>query len=68
MGLGAAILLDGAPELALAGAASIEVHERLGGTTTYRIRYPFDIEESDFPLLADVRCGVIRAGLLAQPL
>src|SRR5438876_6444000 len=58
MGLGAAILVDGTADPELAGAASVEVDERLGEPTTYRIRYAIDISEGDLPLLTDARLSV----------
>ena len=53
MGLGISIRLDGAPNDMLGGAASVEVHERVGQPTSYRIEFALDIEDGDFPLLKD---------------
>jgi hypothetical protein len=55
MGLGIAIAVNGNPEPELAGATWVEVHERMGEMTSYRIRYDIDVSEGDFPLLADGR-------------
>jgi hypothetical protein len=55
MGLGAAIAVNGTPDADLALATSIEVHERLGETTTYTIRYDVDISDGDLLALVDSR-------------
>lgn len=57
MGLGIAIAVGGSPDEELAAAASVEVQERIGEMTTYRIRYDIDIAEGDFPMLVDERIG-----------
>ena len=57
MGLGIAIAVDGKPDEELADAAWVEVYERAGEMTTYRIRYDIDISEGDFPMLLDERIG-----------
>jgi phage protein D len=59
MGLGIAIEVGGAADAELANATWVEVHERMGEMTTFRIRYDFDVEEGDFPMLTD---GRIDAG------
>jgi hypothetical protein len=59
MGLGIAIEVGGTADADLANATWVEVNERMGETTTYRIRYDFDVSDGDFPLLAD---GRIDAG------
>jgi phage protein D len=43
------------PDAELAGASSVEVQERAGEPTTYRLRYASDIEGDDFRLVADGR-------------
>ena len=49
---GVAINVGGAPNAELADAASlIEVHERVGQATTYRLRYEVEISDGDMPLL-----------------
>jgi phage protein D len=56
MGLGIAIAVGGTPDPDLSEAVFVEVHERMGETTTYRIRYDIDISpEGDFALLTDAR-------------
>jgi hypothetical protein len=59
MGLGIAIEVGGSADADLAGATWVEVTERMGEMTTYRIRYDFNTSNGDFPLLAD---GRIDAG------
>lgn len=53
MGLGIAIAKNGMPDAALTEASTVEVHERMGEPTTYRIRYPVDIHEDDLPWLIE---------------
>jgi hypothetical protein len=55
MGLEIAIAVGGAVDPELAQAAAVEIHERLGAATTFRIRYELDISEGDLPLLVDSR-------------
>ncbi len=55
MGLGVAIAVGGSPDPDLANATLVEVTERMGETTTYRIRYDVDVSSGDFPLLTDSR-------------
>jgi hypothetical protein len=55
MGLGIAISRNGQPDEELAQASSVEVNERMGEPTTYRIRYEVDISEGDLPFLSDDR-------------
>jgi hypothetical protein len=55
MGLGIAIAVNGTPDAELAGAAWVEVYERMGEMTTYRIHYDIDISEGDLPFLVDGR-------------
>jgi phage protein D len=55
MGLGIAILDGGRTDAELAGAQEVEIHERVGEPTTYRLRYPLAIRDGDVPLLADAR-------------
>jgi len=57
MGLGIAIAVNGTPDEELADAASVEVNERMGEMTTYRIRYDIDISDGDLPMLLDDRVG-----------
>src|SRR5262249_30972342 len=58
MGLEIAIAVGDTPVPDLSGADWVEVHERMGETTTYRIRYPIDINaEGDFSALTDDRLG-----------
>jgi phage protein D len=55
MGLGIAIAVGDAPDPELASAASVEVYQRSGRMTSYRIRYGLDVVKGDFPRLADAR-------------
>lgn len=57
MGLGISIRVNGAPDETTAGAASVEVTERLGQPTYYRLDYSLDIAEGDFPLLKEGSFG-----------
>src|SRR2546425_476460 len=57
MGLGIAIAVKGTPNEKLAEATWVEVYERMGEMTTYRIHYDIDISEGDFPTLVDERLG-----------
>jgi len=57
MSLGVAIAVDGLPDDELGEATSVEVVERAGEATSYRLRYPLDIAEGDLPLLIDDRLG-----------
>jgi hypothetical protein len=53
MGLGAAITVDGQADDKLAGASWVEVTERVGEATTFRIRYDIDVGRGDIPQLGD---------------
>jgi phage protein D len=55
MGLGVAILVNGTSDPGLAGAQEVEIHERVGEPTTYRLRYPLVVRDGDVPLLRDAR-------------
>ena len=56
MGLGIAIAPPGEDsDDELASASSVEVHERLGEPATFRLRYPMDVADDDFPLVTDAR-------------
>src|SRR5262245_10767425 len=55
MGLGIAIEVGGSANADLANATWVEVTERMGEMTTYHIRYDFDVNEGDFPMLTDSR-------------
>jgi len=55
MALGAAIAVDGTVDDALAAASWVEVHERMGQPTVYRIRYEVEVGSSDFDRLVDAR-------------
>ena len=57
MGLGISITVDGAADAELADATTVEVFERMGEATTYRIRYEADVSEGDLPRLVDGRLG-----------
>jgi len=55
MGLGIAIAVGGTPDEELSDAIWVEVHERMGETTIYRIHYEIDVRDGDFPTLIDSR-------------
>lgn len=55
MALGASIAVGGAVDDELASASWIEVCERMGQPTTYRIRYEVEIGSTDFDRLVDAR-------------
>jgi len=55
MALGAAIAVDGTVDDSLAGASWVEVHERMGQPTAYRIRYEVELGSSDLDRLVDAR-------------
>jgi phage protein D len=57
MGLGIAIRVNGAPDDTAASATSVEVTERVGQPTSYRIEYALDTAGGDFPLLKEGRLG-----------
>lgn len=60
MGLGITIntMAIGPSDPFLESASLVEVHERLGEPTTFRLRYAMDVDSRDFPLLTDGRLGV----------
>jgi phage protein D len=73
MGLGAAITVGGQTDDALNAASWIEVHERVGEATMFRIRYDIDVGQGDIPQLGDSRYGagrtlavLVRAGDVTQ--
>lgn len=55
MGAGYSILIDNAPDPELGAPASVEVHEGIGRSATFRLTYGVDIVEGDLPRLADAR-------------
>jgi hypothetical protein len=55
MGLTAAIAVNDTVDPSLASATWIEVHERLGHPTDYRLRFEVEIGSSDFDQLIDAR-------------
>ena len=57
MGLGISIRLDGAPDELVASASSVEIVERVGQPTQYRLEYSLDIADGDFPLLKESKLG-----------
>src|SRR2546427_13119110 len=57
MGLGISIRVGGAPDETAASAFAVEVTERVGQPTQYRLDYSLDSAEGDFPLLKDSKLG-----------
>jgi hypothetical protein len=55
MGSGIAITANGAPAADLAEANQVEVIERAGEATAYRLHYAVDISGGDLPMLVDGR-------------
>jgi hypothetical protein len=68
MGLGIAVEVEGSPDADLANATWVEVTERMGETTTYRIRYDFSVSSGDFPLLADSRIDAGSELTIVEPI
>jgi phage protein D len=64
MGLGIVIAAGDQPDAALSDAAWVEVHERMGEMTKYRIRYDIDVKQGDFPDLTD-RSSIDAGNVLA---
>ena len=64
MGLGVVIAAGDQASAALSDAVWVEVHERMGEMTKYRIRYDLDIHQGDFPRLAG-RSGIDAGDVLA---
>lgn len=58
MGLNISISVNGSVDAELAAVSQVEVQERMGQPTTYRLHYPADISEGDLPLLSDSRLDV----------
>jgi hypothetical protein len=54
---GVAIRVDGAPDETAAAAAFVEVNERVGHPTYYRLTYSLDVADGDFPLLKESKFG-----------
>lgn len=59
MGLGIAVQVSGSTDSDLSEASSVEVYERMGEPTRFRLSYALSISEGDLPLLKDSR---IEAG------
>ncbi len=57
MGLGIQIAVGGTPDDTMSEAVLVEVQERMGERTTYKLRYDIDIAEDDFVMLSDNRSG-----------
>jgi phage protein D len=57
VGLGVAIAVGGVTDAELGAATLVEVHERAGAPTTFRLRFEADIGQGDLPQLVDPRRG-----------
>ena len=57
MGLGISIKVNGMVDETVADAMSVEVSERVGQSTSYRMEYSLDTAEGDFPLLKETKLG-----------
>lgn len=55
MGLDLVMRVDGEADTQLADAATVEVYERVGAPTTFRLQYPIDIDDGDLPCLIEER-------------
>lgn len=55
MGLDITIAVDGSADAELTDAALVEVEERMGQATNYRLHYAADIRDGDLPQLIDGR-------------
>lgn len=55
MALEITIAVNGVIDTELADARAVEVHERMGETTTFVLRYPVQIRGDDLPILSDER-------------
>lgn len=55
MALGIAITVNGQADAELAAASQVEIYERMGEMTTFRLQYPLDVRSGDYPLLVDSR-------------
>lgn len=55
MGLNLHIAVDGTPDEELSSPRLVEVEQRAGRMTAYRIHYAVDAKDGDYPLLADPR-------------
>lgn len=53
MASGFSILFDDKPDAIFGNAASVEVYECVGESTSFRLHYPLDISEGDMPLLKE---------------
>ena len=57
MAFGVAILVNGSVDNDLTAAATVEIDERAGQPTRYRLHFPLTISGGDLPLLTDDRIG-----------
>jgi len=57
VGLGISLAVDGRADDVLAGAGLVEVEERMGETTRFRLHFALDIGDGDLPLLVEDRIG-----------
>lgn len=55
MPLGVAVAVDGVVDPSVGAATWVEVHERLGRTSVYRLRFEFEAASGDFASLVDAR-------------
>nr|HEX4314511.1 contractile injection system protein, VgrG/Pvc8 family [Kofleriaceae bacterium] len=67
MGLGVSISYNGTVDAELAGASTLEVHERAGEVTRFRARYEIDIGTSDLPVLSAAKYGAGAAWTITVP-
>jgi phage protein D len=67
MATGFSIQFDGNSDEGLGSPASVEVYECIGSSTSFRLRYPLDIENGDLPLLKEGRLSAATTITVVVP-
>jgi hypothetical protein len=57
MGVGLSVMVNNVANEDLANPIEAEIYERMGETTTYRLRYALDVVDNDYPLLKEATIG-----------
>lgn len=71
MGIGALVLPNGLPDPSMPAPSEVEVVESVNDATEYRVRFDFNIEDGDFPLLANSLIGpesILAVAIPGDPL